>query len=149
MALSDTLTDLGMKTANYVHRGLLAVSGGRLGSSVGSMPVVQLHTTGRKSGKQRTTMLTAPIADDGTYVLVASKGGDDRDPQWYLNLVADPDVELTVDGATTPFTARVAANGEKDELWPRIVEAYDGYEKYQTKTDREIPVVVCEPRSTG
>ncbi len=147
MDLRNTLTDIGMKAANFVHRGLLTVSGGRLGSSVGSMQVVQLHATGRKSGKRRTTMLTAPIAEDDTYVLVASKGGDDRHPEWYLNLVADPEIELTVDGVTMPMTARVADDAEKDELWPRIVETYDGYGTYQTKTDRNIPVIVCEPRA--
>lgn len=147
MDLRNTFTDAGMKTANYVHRGLLAVSGGRLGGTAGSMPVVQLHTTGRTSGKRRTTMLTTPIAEDDTYVLVASKGGDDRDPQWYLNLVANPEIELTVDGVTMPLTARVADQAEKSELWPRIVEVYDGYANYQTKTERDIPVVVCEPRA--
>jgi deazaflavin-dependent oxidoreductase (nitroreductase family) len=111
------------------------------------MPVVELHTVGRSSGKRRSTMLTAPVHDEGTYVLVASKGGDDRDPDWFRNLVANPDVELTVDGTTIPLTARVATEDEKSELWPRIVEAYKGYAGYQEKTDRNIPVVICEPRS--
>ena len=93
-------------------------------------------------------MLTAPVSGDDRYVLVASKGGDDRDPAWYLNLVADPDVEVTVDGITMPMTARVVDEAEKSELWPQIVEAYDGYRKYQEKTDRDIPVVSVEPRST-
>ena len=110
------------------------------------MPVVELHTVGRTSGKPRTTMLTAPSHDGDTYVLVASKGGDDRDPDWYRNLIANPDIELTVDGRTLEMTARVATDEEKAEMWPRIVEAYKGYAGYQNKTDRNIPVVVCEPR---
>ena len=93
----------------------------------------------------RATMLTAPIVDDGSYVIVASKGGDDRDPDWYRNLVADPQVSLTVDGKKSDFTARVVDDAEKAELWPRIVDAYDGYGKYQERTDREIPVIVCDP----
>ncbi len=145
MNVQHTATDIGMKTMNALHRAVRAVSGGRIGDTVSSMPVVELHTTGRKSGKPRATMLTAPIIDDGTYVIVASKGGDDRDPDWYRNLVADPNVALTVDGTKADFTARVADDAEKAELWPRIVEAYDGYGKYQERTDRDIPVVVCEP----
>lgn len=146
MAIKETLTDVGMKGMNLVHRGVLTVSGGRLGSKLGPMPVVQLHTTGRTSGKRRTTMLTAPIVEDDRYVLVASKGGDDRDPDWYRNLVANPDIELTVDGETHDYTARVATGEEKAEMWPRIVQAYKGYAGYQERTDRNIPVVVCEPR---
>jgi deazaflavin-dependent oxidoreductase (nitroreductase family) len=147
VAAKHTLTDLQMKAMNAVHRTMLTMSGGRLGNTVGSMPVVELHTTGRTSGKRRSTMLTTPIRDDGTFVLVASKGGDDRDPDWYRNLVADPEIELTVDGATIALTARVASDEEKAELWPRIVEAYKGYAGYQRRTDRNIPVVICEPRS--
>jgi deazaflavin-dependent oxidoreductase (nitroreductase family) len=144
MELSDTLTDYRLKTMNFVHKTLLTVSGGRLGNEVASMPIVELHTIGRKSGQRRSTMLAAPIADDGRYVLVASKGGDDRNPQWYHNLVAKPEVELTVSGVTTQFIARVATDTEKSELWPEIVATYAGYGKYQSKTDRDIPVVICE-----
>jgi deazaflavin-dependent oxidoreductase (nitroreductase family) len=147
MALKESLTDVQMKGMNAVHKTLLAVSGGRWGTTLGNMPVVELHTVGRSSGKRRSTMLTTPVQDDGTYVLVASKGGDDRDPDWFRNLVANPDIELTVDGDTIPLTARVATEDEKTELWPRIVEAYKGYAGYQKKTDRNIPVVICEPRS--
>jgi deazaflavin-dependent oxidoreductase (nitroreductase family) len=146
MGAKETLTDLQMKGMNLVHKTVLTLSGGRLLNSFGTMPVVELHTVGRTSGKRRTTMLTAPIHDVDTYVLVASKGGDDRDPDWYRNLVANPDIELTVDGTTREMTARVATGAEKAEMWPRIVEAYKGYAGYQKKTDRDIPVVVCEPR---
>ncbi len=147
MAIKETLTDIQMKGMNAAHKTVLKLSGGRLLNSFGTMPVVQLHTVGRTSGKKRTTMLTAPIHDDGAYVLIASKGGDDRDPDWYRNLVANPDVELTIDGKTIQMTARVASEAEKLEMWPRVVEAYKGYAGYQEKTDRNIPVVVCEPRS--
>ena len=82
---------------------------------------------------------------DGRYVLVASKGGDDRHPLWYLNLVAHPDIELTIRGKTLPMRARTATRAEKAELWPTIVAAYKGYEGYQRNTDRDIPVVICEP----
>lgn len=140
------MTDYFMKGMNLVHRGVRAASRGRIGSRLGPMPVVELHTTGRTSGRRRSTLLTAPVVDEGRYVLVASKGGDDRDPDWYRNLVAQPQVELTVDGELRPVTARTASADEKAELWPRIVEAYRGYAGYQRRTERDIPVVICEPR---
>ncbi len=140
------MTDTFMKSMNVAHRGLLFASGGRLGSTIGTMPAVELHTVGRTSGKRRSTMLTAPIHSDERYVLVASKGGDHRDPQWYLNLVANPEVELTVAGRTLQMTARTATPDEKAAMWPEIVGAYRGYAGYQSKTDRDIPVVICEPR---
>lgn len=149
MKLPAALVDVQMKTMNLVHRGVRTLSGGRLGSSLGSMPVVELHTTGRTSGRRRSVMLTTPVHEPDRYVLVASKGGDDRHPDWYLNLVADPDIELTVAGETLPLRARTASADEKAELWPIIVEAYRGYAGYQSKTDRDIPVVICEPRPSA
>ena len=131
---------------NRAHRGLLALSFGRVGWELGSMPVLQLHTVGRITGTRRSVMLTAPVHENGRYVLVASKGGDPRHPQWYLNLRTQPDVEVTVRGETLHMHARTASAEERAELWPRIVGAYPGYAGYQRKTKREIPVVICEPR---
>ena len=133
---------------NVVHRGLLALSGGRLGTTVMGMPSVELHVTGRTSGRRRSVMLTAPIYEPDRVVLVASKGGDDRHPDWYRNLVANPDVELTAGGTTRPMRAHTADDTERAELWPRIVAVYRGYADYQQRTDREIPVVVLVPRSS-
>ncbi|SDK66361.1 deazaflavin-dependent oxidoreductase, nitroreductase family [Cryobacterium psychrotolerans] len=146
MSLRNNLTDLMMRAMSGGHRALLKLSGGRLLRSIGTMPAVELHTIGRATGHHRSTMLTAPVHGEGRYVLVASKGGGDRNPMWYLNLVANPDVELTVDGATTPMRARTATAAEKAELWPKIVAAYRGYADYQRRTTRDIPVVICEPR---
>lgn len=148
MGFRDTLTDTQMKTMNLVHKAMLKVSGGRIGNTAGSMPVVELHVVGRKSGKTRTTMLTSPLQEDGNYILVASKGGDDRHPEWYNNLVGNPDVELvTGDGETLKVTARTANAEEKADMWPRIVAVYKGYAGYAEKTERDIPVVICEPRN--
>ena len=146
MSTRTKLTDLSMQAMNGVHRALLWGSRGRRGWTFGTMPAVELHTVGRTSGQRRSTMLTAPVHDGDTYVLVASKGGDDRHPFWYQNLVANPEVEITVRGRTVSMTARTATFAEKAELWPRIVAAYRGYAAYQTKTSRDIPVVICEPR---
>jgi len=150
MDIKETLTDGMMKTANLIHRGLHAVSGGRVGSTIKDMPVVKLTTTGRTSGKPRTVMLTSPVHDDDQWVFVASKGGDDRDPDWYKNLVANP--EITVEAMNSEaeprqYVARTATDDEKAELWPKIVAGYDGYAGYQAKTDRDIPVVIAEPAS--
>jgi deazaflavin-dependent oxidoreductase (nitroreductase family) len=144
---SDRVTDLSMRAMNGVHRTLQVLSRGRLGWKIGPMPVVELHTIGRKSGERRSTLLTAPIHEPDRVVLIASKGGDDRHPFWYLNLRAQPDVELTENGVTRAMRARTASAEEKAALWPAIVRAYSGYAGYQTKTTRDIPVVICEPRT--
>lgn len=146
MSVEQMVIDGVTKGMNLVHRAALKVSGGRLGKQMFGMPAVELHTTGRRSGQRRSVMLTAPILETGRVVLVASKGGDDRHPDWYRNLVDDPEVEVTVDGETTPMRARTADAAEKAELWPTIVAAYKGYAGYQRRTERDIPVIICEPR---
>ncbi|MBG6238251.1 deazaflavin-dependent oxidoreductase (nitroreductase family) [Mycetocola sp. CAN_C7] len=145
MGLITVMTDTGMRAMNAVHRAILVVSRGRLGWQIGRLVVVELHTTGRSTGVRRSTMLTSPVQKDGRYVLVASKGGDDRNPAWYSNLCASPEVELTIRGSTRLFTTRTASAEEKAQLWPQIVAAYPGYAGYQRRTDRDIPVVICDP----
>ena len=115
-------------------------------NSAFGMPVVRLHTVGRKSGRRRSTVLTAPLVDGDKVVLVASKGGDDRDPDWYRNVVANPDIVLTMSRRCRPMSARTASAEEKAELWPRVVAAYKGYGGYQRRTERDIPLVICSPR---
>ena len=149
MGVRKEATDLGMRAMNTVQRLVLKLSGGRVGRTLARMEVVELHTVGRSSGTVRSTMLTAPISDRQRLVLVASKGGNDFHPQWYLNLCAQPDVEVTVDGVRREFRARTATPAEKAELWQAIVAAYPGYARYQSKTERDIPVVVCELRHTA
>lgn len=146
MGIRTALTDAGMRALSLGHRGLLALTRGRVGWSLGRLQMVELHTIGRTSGRRRSIMLMSPIHDARRYLLVASKGGDDRHPLWYLNLVANPEVELTVRGETKLMRARTATGAERAELWPRIVAAYPNYARYQRRTGREIPVVICEPR---
>jgi deazaflavin-dependent oxidoreductase (nitroreductase family) len=146
MNLRNAWVDLLMKSMNRAHHAVLSLSRGRIGWSVGSLTAVELHTIGRSTGKRRSTMLTSPVHDAQRYILVASKGGDDRNPQWYQNLVVHPDVELTVRGTTMRMRARTASAEEKARLWPEIIAAYRGYEQYQHKTSRDIPVVICEPK---
>jgi deazaflavin-dependent oxidoreductase (nitroreductase family) len=144
MIRRQKLSDALMKLMNAVHRAVLVVSGGRYGWTLGSMPAVELHTTGNVSGIQRSTMLTAPIHGNAQWVFVASKGGDDRDPQWYRNLLAHPDAAITVRGHTLKVHTRTANAAEKAELWPQIVAANSRYAGYQLKTTRDIPVVICD-----
>ena len=137
--------DLSLKAVTRIHKAVFRASRGKLLNRGSGMPVLMLTTTGRKSGQARTTMLTSPLQDGDTIMLVASKGGDDRNPAWFLNLRDHPQVEVTMGGTTKPMTARVADADEKAVLWPRIVADHDNYAGYQRKTDRDIPVVVLEP----
>ena len=102
-----------------------------------------LTTTGRKSGEQRTTPLIYQPHGDA-YLIVASKGGADEPPAWYLNLEARPDVEVQVEGDRFRARARDATPDEKPEMWAKMAAAWPAYDEYQAKTDREIPVVVLE-----
>jgi deazaflavin-dependent oxidoreductase (nitroreductase family) len=144
--MQQSLADIGLKAMSRTHRAIVRLSGGRVLGSAFGMPAVDLHTIGRKSGRPRSTMLTAPVIDGDRVVLVASKGGDDRDPDWFRNLVANPEIELTMAGRRRPMRARRASAAEKAELWPRVVAAYQGYGGYQRRTGRDIPLVICEPR---
>ncbi len=146
MRTPDKVLGAGAWMLENGHRLLLAVSGGRFPRRLLGMQPLELHTIGRKSGQRRSTMLTAPIYEPDRVVLVASKGGSTDHPDWYKNLAANPEVELTVGTETRPYSARTASPEEKAALWPTIVRAYKGYEGYQRNTDRDIPVVICEPR---
>ena len=111
------------------------------------MPVVKLTTVGRKSGQRRSTMLTTPLVEDDNVVLVASYGGDDRDPQWYSNLIANPDVEVVMSGSKKSMHARVAEGDERTRLWEALTAKHANYAGYQRRTSRQIPVVVLEPKA--
>lgn len=127
------------------HRAVFTATKGRvLGRALG-MPVIELITVGRRSGQERSTMLTVPVVDGDRLVLVASFGGDDRDPAWFHNLRVHPTVRVTGLGATRTMRARIAGEEERAALWPRIVASYRGYANYQARTTRRIPVVVLEP----
>ncbi len=131
---------------NAGHRALMKVSFGKLGWKMGPMPVLELTTVGRKSGQPRSVMLTSPIQRGDEVVIVASKGGEDTHPAWYLNLVDQPRVQVALGGApAAPYDARVATPEERAEMWPTITSTYKGYAGYQRKTDREIPLVVLTP----
>ena len=139
-------SDLAMKTMNAVHRAVLKLSFGKLGWDAGSMPVLELTTIGRKTGQPRSVMLTSPLPEGTTLVIVASRGGDDQHPAWFLNLRDHPEVQVSLKGAPKQaMRARVADADERARMWPIVTERYKNYAGYQTKTTREIPLVLLEP----
>lgn len=146
MTFKQALTARTNRAINVVHRSVLRVSGGRLGARVMGMETVELHTTGRRSGQRRSVMLTAPVLDPSRVVLVTSKGGEVRHPDWYHNLIACPDVEITHRGTTTAMRAHTSDEIEKAELMPLIAAAYERYPRYQARDEDDVAVIVCEPR---
>ncbi|MFM1724425.1 MULTISPECIES: nitroreductase family deazaflavin-dependent oxidoreductase [Rhodococcus] len=129
---------------------LYRATGGRLGGKwrVGSafpwgIPVCLLTTTGRKSGQPRVSPLLF-LEDGDRVVLVASQGGLPKNPMWYLNIRTNPDVTIQIKSRIRRMRARVATDEERAELWPRLVAMYADFDNYQSWTDRQIPVVICE-----
>jgi deazaflavin-dependent oxidoreductase (nitroreductase family) len=127
-----------------VHKQLYSVSGGRIGGNLGGVQFLVLTTTGRKSGQPRTTMLNYGV-DGDRLILIASFGGDDRHPQWYKNLHANPEVSVRIGDETRRMRAADATPEEKPRLWSIMTAGYPGYDGYQRRTEREIPVVVLNP----
>lgn len=134
-----------MQAVNLIHRTAFTYSNGVLFGRVLGMPVVKLTTTGRKSGRPRTTMLTSPATDGDNLVLVASNGGSPRHPDWFLNLRDHPEVEVTTRGFSGRRRARVATPEEKARIWPDLTRRHKNYAGYQKKTSRDIPLVILEP----
>lgn len=133
-----------VKAATALARFLYRASGGRIGGRVGKARVLLLTTTGRKSGRPRTTPL-AYLEDGERLILIASFGGADVHPAWFLNLRESTRVEVKVGhGPAQKMRAREATPEERKHLWPRVTGMYAGYAKYQKKTAREIPLVILE-----
>ena len=130
-----------------VHTFLYRRTGGRLGGSLPGVrgQVLLLDHVGARSGVKRTTPLF--YADDGPdLVLVASKGGYPEHPAWFHNLMANPDTTVQVGAEVRPVHARLAAPSARDRLWALAIRGYPGYKPYRARTDREIPLIVLEPR---
>lgn len=128
-----------------LHSGLFRATGGKVGGRIYGVPILLLTTTGRHSGKKRVTPLLYLVQGDDL-VLVASSGGSDRTPAWYLNLRANPTVQVQVGEQKRQMQARPATGEERAQLWPKVVDLYRGYESYQLKTERRIPLVVLSRR---
>lgn len=147
MAVADDLdraTDSAWDWVAQQTRTYLA-SGGTEGHESNGVRMLVLVTTGRASGQPRRTCLIYDTAGDDL-VVVASKGGDDHDPDWFKNLQADPSAGVQVGARRFTATARLATPAERETLWPQMVRIFPLYEQYAKKTDRQIPVVLLTPQ---
>ncbi|MBM4269942.1 MAG: nitroreductase family deazaflavin-dependent oxidoreductase [Deltaproteobacteria bacterium] len=124
---------------------LFRLSGGRLGAKFRhGAPICLVTAKGKKSGQPRTVALLY-LEDGSDIVLVASKGGMSHNPDWYYNMVANPDVDVEIGSSKRRMRARRASDAEKASYWPRLVAMYRDYEDYQARTTRNIPVLVLSP----
>jgi F420H(2)-dependent quinone reductase len=135
-----------LRRATHVHTRIYRMTRGMVGHRFpGAPPMLLLDHVGARSEIRRTLPLVY-VDDDPDIVLVASKGGHPRHPAWYHNLRAHPDTIVQIGSERRPVHARVATAGERERLWPKAVATYAGYEGYQRRTQREIPLVILEPR---
>jgi len=123
-----------------VHAWLWKLCGGKLDNAFGKLPLMMITTTGRKTGRRRTTPVLY-LQDETSLIVVASFGGNDMHPAWYLNLEKCPDAEVIVKGEHRKVLARKLSPEEKKIIWPRLVQLYPQFENYQQQTRREIPLM--------
>jgi deazaflavin-dependent oxidoreductase (nitroreductase family) len=121
-------------------------NGGRVGGQFEGFSLLLLHTTGARSGQERVNPVAYQKLDGGAYAVFASKGGAPVNPDWYHNLVAHPDVTAEIGAETVPLRARVAGGDERERIWTAQKAASPGFADYETKTTRQIPVVILEAR---
>ena len=133
-----------LKAFFNAHMAVYEASGGRIGAKLGGLPCLLLTTTGRKSGIARTTPLVY-FKDGRNYVVVGSDGAARRDPQWWKNLQAQPHGNIRDGRSTCEVTARLAAGEERARLWQIGVGINPMWGRYQTQTERILPVVILEP----
>lgn len=133
------------KKVNRIHQAVYRMTNGRVGGRMKGVDLVMLTTIGRKSGQRRTAMVGAPIVSDELVVVPASYAAGNRNPQWYYNLLANPEVELLFRGTARKMIAREAEGEEKAQLWRRSVERGAPLDDYQARTERTIPLVILEP----
>ena len=134
-----------MRMISGTHEFWYRLSGGLIGGRVGGLPILLLTTTGRRSGKKRTMPLVY-LLDGDNMVVIASNGGAEQHPAWWLNLRANPQAEVQVGSNSKSVTAEIATGEERERLWRQVVEMYHGYDEYRRMTEREIPVVVLRPQ---
>lgn len=120
-------------------------NGGKVGGNFDGAPLLLLHTTGAKSGEQRVNPVMYQDLGDGRLAIFASYAGLDVNPAWYHNIVAHPDVTVEVGTGTRSFRARTADLAERDPIWTKQKADYPGFAEYESKTTREIPVVILDP----
>ncbi len=134
------MRDRSAKRLSTIHRVLYRTTRGLIGRRLVDNDMCLLTTTGRRTGKPHTVPLLY-LRDGRRLVVIASWGGRDRHPEWYLNLLANPGATVQVLGERWPVVAATAGAEDRDVWWPRVLSAYDGYAVYESRTDREIPIV--------
>jgi len=139
---------LALKLGSGVHSGVYRATGGKLFGRMGKSPILLLNTVGRKTGKKRTSPLLY-VMDGEDFVIIASKGGAPTHPAWYLNLKANPEATVEVGDREVRVRAEEADSEKKARLWQKMVEMYPAYDDYQTKTKREIPLLILRPVEQG
>jgi deazaflavin-dependent oxidoreductase (nitroreductase family) len=141
---ASPLARTGQRLFSGLHTFLYRLSGGAIGGKTFNSPVLLLTVTGRKSGKQRTTPLLY-IEDGDNLAIIASNGGADRPPTWWLNLKGNPEAQVQIGRTVRRVKAEQADPADKQRLWPILAKMYPAYDEYQKKTTREIPVVLLRP----
>ncbi len=134
-----------IRTTTAVNRFLFQLTNGKIGGRFGKVDILLLTTKGRKSGQKRTVPLQF-FRDGEDLVLVASNAGDDHHPAWWLNLQANPKGLVQIGGDKKKIEARKATPEEHTRIWPNVTAVYPGYDEYQTRTTREIPLVLLRPQ---
>lgn len=134
-----------IRRLSRIHRLVYEMTGGVVGRRLVANDMLLLTTIGRRSAKPHTVPLLY-IKDGDRFVVIASFGGRQHHPAWYLNLTANPNVELQIRNRRLAAVASTASSEDRSRLWPRITKTYRGYASYQTRTDRIIPVVFLDPR---
>ncbi len=142
--LNSPYTDFLIKWMSRANAWIYRRSKGKLGGTIQKAPVALLTTTGRKTGQPRVSPLIY-VREGDRVVLVASRGGSDKHPLWYLNLKADPKVSVQIRNEVLQLRARDATAEERAEYWPKLAAVYPALDDYKSWTDRTIPIVVCEP----
>lgn len=132
------------KAFTNTHIFLYRISKGKLGGTLGNFPILLLTTTGRKSGLQRTTPVVY-IHDGDAYLIVASAGGADQHPIWFLNLQNKPEAKIEVEGEINKVAVEITSDGERARLYERFKAQGDNFVQYEQNTKRPIPVIRLKP----
>ncbi|OBK10203.1 nitroreductase family deazaflavin-dependent oxidoreductase [Mycobacterium asiaticum] len=142
--LNSPWVDVFIKWMARANTSIYRLSNGKLGGTIKRAPVALLTTTGRRSGEPRVSPLIY-VRDGDRVVLVASRGGSNKHPLWYLNLKAQPKVSVQIRDEVLQLKARDATPEERERYWSQLAAVYPPLDDYKTWTDRTIPIVICDP----
>jgi deazaflavin-dependent oxidoreductase (nitroreductase family) len=138
--LATPLFKWGARANTWIYRR----TNGKFGGTVKNAPVALVTTIGRKTGEPRVSPLLY-LREDDRVILVASRNGSDKNPLWYFNLKANPDVTVQIKDEVLRLRAQEATAAEREEYWPKLIAMYPAFEDYQSWTDRTIPILICDP----